>query len=99
MTELVLSGEVERNYRLLREEGFAAVAKKYELIAAIEKEHEERYRALLARVEAETVFKREAAIKWKCGNCGYVHEGPEPPEVCPACAHPKGYFAQKEDNY
>ncbi|MFH2010353.1 MAG: rubrerythrin [bacterium] len=80
-------------------EGFAEVAAAFTMIARVEKEHEERYRALLERVKSGGVWKRDEPIRWKCANCGYVHEGPEPPELCPACSHPKGYFAQKEDNY
>jgi rubrerythrin len=58
----------------------------------VEKEHEERYNKLLQMVENGTMFKREKPIRWKCSKCGYIHEGTEPPEKCPSCQHPKGYF-------
>ena len=73
-------------------EGFPKVAAAFLMIARIEKEHEERYRALLARVEAGTVLKRDQPVSWKCRKCGYVHEGTEPPAKCPACAPPPNYF-------
>jgi rubrerythrin len=74
------------------EEGFKAVATSFREIADVEKHHEARYRALAANVEAGTVFKREGTVKWKCRNCGYVHEGPEAPTVCPACKHPQAFY-------
>lgn len=74
------------------EEGFPAVAKSFREIAEVEAHHEARYRALLAHVEAGTVFKRDGVVRWKCRNCGYVHEGPEAPETCPACDHPQSYY-------
>ncbi|MRS11893.1 MAG: rubrerythrin family protein [Actinobacteria bacterium] len=73
-------------------EGFPAVAKSFREIADVEAHHEARYRALLANVEAGTVFKRDGVVRWKCRNCGYVHEGPEAPDLCPACAHPQSYY-------
>jgi rubrerythrin len=82
-----------------KEEGFPLVAAAFTMIARVEKEHEARYRQLLERVKAEQVFKRDAAIRWKCANCGYIHDGAEPPEMCPACSHPQSYFAPAEDNY
>jgi rubrerythrin len=82
-----------------KEEGFGEVATAYTMIALVEKEHEARYRQLLERVKAEGVFKRDEAIRWKCANCGYIHEGTEPPQKCPACAHPQSHFAQAEANY
>ncbi len=82
-----------------KEEGFPEVATAYTMIAQVEKEHEARYRRLLERVKAEGVFKREESIRWKCANCGYIHEGNESPQVCPACAHPQSHFAQAEQNY
>lgn len=81
-------------------EGFKEVATAFRMIAKVEKEHEARYLKLLENVEKEKVFKREeATTRWKCLNCGYVHEGNIPPELCPACKHPKAYFEIKEKNY
>jgi rubrerythrin len=78
--------------KIADEEGFPAVATSFREIADVEKHHEERYRKLLANVEAGTVFKRDGVVRWKCRNCGYIHEGPEAPELCPACAHPQAYY-------
>lgn len=74
------------------EEGFKAIATSFREIADVEKHHEARYRALAANVKAGTVFKRGGTVKWKCRNCGYVHEGPEAPTVCPACKHPQAFY-------
>jgi rubrerythrin len=74
------------------EEGFADVATSFREIAEVEERHETRYRKLLANVEAGTVFKRATKVAWKCRNCGYVHEGPEAPELCPACRHPRAHY-------
>ena len=82
-----------------REEGFDAIAKLFEGVAAIEKTHEERYRKLLANVEGGLVFSRDGDMIWECGNCGHIHIGKDAPEVCPVCAHPKAYFKIKADNY
>jgi rubrerythrin len=82
-----------------KEEGFPKVAAAFENIAKVEKEHEARYRALLERVKAETVFKRESQVRWKCNNCGYIHDGPEAPDLCPACQHPRAHFEVKAENY
>ena len=68
-------------------------------IAAVEKEHEERYRKLLANVENGKVFKKDEPVRWKCTNCGHVTEGLEAPELCAACKHPQAYFEVKEVNY
>lgn len=73
-------------------EGFPAVAESFTEIAEVESWHERRYRKLLENVESGQVFKRPAPIKWKCRNCGYVHEGPSAPEVCPACKHARAYY-------
>ncbi len=78
--------------KVAREEGFDEIAAVFENIAVAEKYHEKRYRDLAANIEAGRVFKREAPVKWRCRNCGYVHEGEEAPEICPACAHPRAYF-------
>jgi rubrerythrin len=75
-----------------REEGFPDVALVFTEIAKVEAYHERRYRKLAANIKEGTVFKRGAAARWKCNNCGYVHEGPEAPEICPACAHPRAYY-------
>ena len=80
-------------------EGFPAIAVVFRNIAKVEMEHEKRYRTLLARVEEDGVFKRTEPIKWQCRNCGYVHEGTEAPQACPACAHPQAYFEPMKENY
>ena len=82
-----------------REEGFEEIAVLFEGVAAIEKEHEERYRKLLANVEGGLVFSRDGDMIWKCGNCGHIHVGQKAPEVCPVCAHPQAYFEIKAENY
>ena len=74
------------------EEGHSDIARLFRQIAKVEQEHADRYQKLLKRVEDGTVFKREQPIKWKCGVCGYVHEGTEPPPQCPCCKHPQGHF-------
>lgn len=82
-----------------QEEGFPEVAAAFRMIARVEKEHEERYLKLAANIENDEVFKKGATVRWKCRNCGYVHEGPAALEKCPACVHPKSYFEIKEINY
>lgn len=82
-----------------REEGFDHIAYLFEEVAKIEKEHEERYRALLANVENGSVFKKGDIVIWQCSNCGHIHVGLEAPEVCPVCAHPKAYFQLQAKNY
>lgn len=82
-----------------REEGFEDIAKLFEGVAAIEKEHEERYRKLLQNIEGGIVFSREGDMIWKCKNCGHICIGPKAPEVCPVCAHPQSYFEIKAENY
>ncbi|HBH29031.1 MAG: rubrerythrin family protein [Desulfofustis sp. PB-SRB1] len=81
------------------EEGFPEIAATFRLIAAVEVEHEARYNKLIANVENGEVFKKSAPARWKCRNCGYVHEGEEAPALCPACLHEKKYFEIKETNY
>lgn len=81
------------------EEGFPQVAESYREIAKVEAYHERRYRKLLENVESGRVFKRDKVVKWKCRNCGYVYEGSEPPEVCPACKHAKAYYELWVENY
>jgi rubrerythrin len=80
-------------------EGFKEVAKAFKEIAEVEEQHEKRYRKLLGNVKNNTVFKRDKIVKWKCRNCGYIHEGKEAPEMCPACSHPKAYYEILEENY
>lgn len=74
------------------EEGNMKAAALFRMIARVEEKHRDRYQALLDMVEMGTVFKRDEPIKWKCSQCGYIHEGTEPPAVCPACKHPKEYY-------
>ena len=81
------------------EEGFTELAAKFRLVAAIEKHHEERYRALLRNVEAQEVFKKSEVKVWECRNCGHIVVGTEAPELCPTCAHPQSYFELVSDNY
>jgi rubrerythrin len=80
-------------------EGFPEIAKVFRNIAVAEKRHEERYVALAKNITEGTVFKRETSVRWVCRNCGYVHEGTEPPETCPACAHPQAHFELEATNY
>ena len=82
-----------------REEGFDHIADLFEMVGAIEKEHEERYRRLLRNVEDKLVFSRDGDCVWQCSNCGHIVVGRQAPEVCPVCAHPKAYFELKADNY
>ena len=81
------------------EEGFADIARLFRGVAAVEKEHEERYRKLLANIEEGIVFSRDGDTIWKCGNCGHIVVGKKAPEVCPVCAHPQAYFEIKAENY
>ena len=80
-------------------EGFHDLAKKFRLVAAIEKSHEERYRALLSNVETAAVFEKSEVKVWECRNCGHIVVGTKAPEVCPTCDHPKAYFEVNEKNY
>ncbi len=84
---------------IAEQEGFRDAAAVFRLIAKVEVEHEKRYRKLLENLESGAVFKKSASTSWKCRNCGYHHEGPEAPEQCPACLHPKNYFEVFEENY
>ena len=81
------------------EEGFPMVAHSFKEIAEVESYHERRYRKLLENVKKKQVFKKDKVVKWKCRNCGYVHEGPEAPDVCPACQHPQSYYELWCENY
>lgn len=82
-----------------REEGFDEIANKFELVAAVEREHEERYRKLLANVEGKLVFSREGDAIWQCLNCGHIMVGKNAPEICPVCDHPQSYFQLKAENF
>ena len=81
------------------EEGFTELAHKFRLVAAIEKRHEERYRALLRNVEAQEVFKKSEVKVWECRNCGHIMVGTKAPEICPVCAHPQSFFEISAENY
>ena len=85
--------------KVAKEEGFDHIAALFEMVAKIEKDHEERYKKLLANIEGGLVFSRDGDMMWLCSNCGHVHIGKEAPEVCPVCAHPKAYFMVKAENY
>ena len=82
-----------------RAEGFTKIAALFTEVGKIEKEHEERYRALLASVKEGTMFAKENEVVWVCSNCGHIHVGPKAPEVCPVCEHPKAYFMMRVQNY
>ena len=82
-----------------REEGFDNLAEVFEAIAVAEKQHEKRYLELRDNILKEKVFKREKVVKWRCGNCGYIHEGKEAPKVCPACDHKQEYFELLAENW
>jgi rubrerythrin len=81
------------------EEGFSEIANTFKMIGNVEKEHEKRYRKLLAEVKAGTVFKKDSVVVWKCRNCGHIHVGIEAPEICPTCNHPKAHFEIRAENY
>ena len=85
--------------RIAGEEGFTTIAAVFKAIAVAEKQHERRYRALLGNIEKARVFKREGAHKWRCRNCGYIHEGPDAPSICPACDHPRAHFELLGENW
>ena len=82
-----------------REEGFEEIANKFELVAAVEREHEERYRKLLANVEGKLVFSRQGDAIWQCLNCGHIMVGKDAPVICPVCDHPQSYFQLKAENF
>ena len=82
-----------------REEGFEAIAEVYEAVMVAERQHEKRYLGLLKNVENGTVFKKDRSVVWRCMNCGYLHEGPEAPDSCPACAHPQAYYELLAENW
>ncbi len=81
------------------EEGFDSIADIFLAIAVAEKQHEKRFRELAANIEAGTVFKKDKPVVWRCQNCGYIHEGTEAPDTCPACAHPQAHFELLGENW
>ncbi|MBL7074191.1 rubrerythrin family protein [candidate division KSB1 bacterium] len=85
--------------RVAREEGFEDIAKVFESIAVAEKQHEKRYLGLLDNIESGTVFKKDRVVLWRCRNCGYLHQGTEAPEICPACAHTQAHFELLCENW
>ena len=89
----------ERMAREAEEEGFPELAAKFRGVAAIEKEHEERYRALLKNVETAQVFEKSEVKVWECRNCGHIVVGEKAPDICPTCAHPQAYFEINAENY
>ncbi len=88
-----------KSAEIAREEGFPEIADRFEAIATIGKHHMDRFNTLRERIENGTMWKREKPIKWQCLVCGYIFEGTEPPEKCPACKHPYQHFMPEEDNY
>ncbi len=82
-----------------RDEGFPEIANSFDQIAKVEKFHEARYRKLIANIANGEVFKRKTTVKWHCANCGYIHEGTEPPKECPACKHPQAFYELLAENY
>ena len=85
--------------KVAREEGFIQIAKQFEGVAKIEKEHEERYRKLLENIEVAQVFAKAGVTVWVCRNCGHIHIGTEAPKACPVCVHPQSYFEVRANNY
>ncbi len=85
--------------KIAKEEGFEKISGVFSSIAVAEKQHEKRYKDLLANIEAGRVFKRDGVAIWRCRNCGYLHEGTEAPEECPACAHPQAHFEILGENW
>ena len=84
---------------IAREEGFTEVARLFDAVAAIEKEHEERYKKLLSNVENGLVFSKDGDAVWQCSNCGHIVVGKNAPQLCPVCAHPQSYFQVRAENY
>jgi rubrerythrin len=85
--------------KIAKQEGFRNIAESFKEIAEVEEEHEKRYRKLLENMKKGKVFKRDKVVKWKCRNCGYVHEGKSAPDVCPACKHAKKYYELFKEAY
>ena len=84
---------------IAKAEGFPAIAAIFYLIAKVEAEHAKRFKKLLGRMEEGTIFKRDKPTRWECIKCGHIHEGENPPQICPACNHPIGYFEEVAENY
>ena len=82
-----------------REEGFDDIARLFDGVAAIEKEHEERYKKLLANIEGDLVFSKDGDVIWQCANCGHIYVGKKALQICPVCTHPQSYFQVKAENY
>jgi rubrerythrin len=85
--------------KIARKEGFNEVADSFKEISEVEEQHEKRYRKILSNVKNKKVFTKDKPVKWKCRNCGYMHEGKEAPDVCPACKHPQAYYEMIIENY
>ena len=85
--------------KIARKEGFKEIADSFKEIGEVEEKHEKRYRKLLSNIEQGKVFKKDKVVRWKCRNCGYIHEGKEAPDTCPACNHPQSYYEVLEENY
>jgi rubrerythrin len=85
--------------KIAKEEGFPQIAKSFKEIGEVEEHHEARYRTLLKNIEEGKVFKKDEVVKWKCRNCGYVHEGKDAPLICPACLHPQAHYEVLAENY
>ncbi len=85
--------------KVAEEEGFKQIAAKFRMVAAIEKTHEERYRALLSNVETKAVFEKSEITVWECRNCGHIVIGKKSPTLCPVCAHPQSFFEVRKENY
>ena len=96
---LEAAADGENFAKTAEEEGFPELAKKFRMVGAIEKAHEERYRKLLKNVEMQEVFAKSEVKVWECRNCGHIVVGEKAPEVCPVCAHPQSYFEVREENY
>jgi len=84
---------------IAKEEGFEDIVSAFDNVSIAERGHEKRYLKLAANIEKQEVFKKQKTIKWRCRNCGYMHEGPAAPEQCPACLHPKAFFEPSAENY
>lgn len=85
--------------KIAEEEGFPEIATAFKMIASAEKRHETRYNKLARNIQTQQVFKKEEKISWKCGNCGYIHEGSDAPQECPACVHPQAHFEVFAETY
>ena len=85
--------------KVARDEGFEPIGKLFDFISVAERQHEKRYLGLMGNIEAGTVFKKNKSVVWRCRNCGYLHEGKEAPDTCPACAHPQDYYELLAENW